>query len=56
MENLDKYLALTKLKQKVDANAAKKEAVLLEYKEKAKVKPLTQAERLARLERVFGIE
>lgn len=56
MENLDKYLTLNKLKQKVEENAAKKDAILREYKVKEKGKPLTQAERLARLERVFGIE
>lgn len=56
MENLDKYLHLTKLKQKVEKNAAKKDAILLEYKEKEKKKPLTQLERLARLEKLMGIE
>lgn len=32
-----------------------KEAILAEYKEKAKTKPLTTDERLIRIERILGI-
>jgi hypothetical protein len=40
---------------KIETDAARKTAAITEAKDKEKIKPLTQAERLDRIEKILGI-
>ena len=56
MKNDEKLLKITQaLAEKTVQDKAAKAAVLKEFSDKAKVKPLTTTERLDRIERVIGI-
>ena len=56
MNNSEKMLKLTQaMAEKTVKDKADKDAVLTEYKDKEKVKPLTTIERLERIERLLGI-
>ncbi|MBV1758149.1 MAG: hypothetical protein KMY55_09950 [Dethiosulfatibacter sp.] len=54
-QNLDRFLEKKGLKLKAEENKATKEMVIAEYKEKEKVKKLTQEERLTRIEKILGL-
>lgn len=55
-DKLKNYLDKKGLKIKADSNAAEIEAIKLEYKDKAKIKALTQTERLDRIEKILGLQ
>lgn len=56
MDNSEKLLKLTeKLAEKNVKDKADKEAILKEFKDKEKVKALTNDERLRRIEKLLGI-
>ena len=54
-EALDKHLESKGLKIKADARIAKKDAILKKYKDKEKSKPLSDKEKIRRLEELNGI-
>lgn len=56
MNNDEKLLKITQaLVEKTVKDKANKDAVLKEYSDKEKAKPLTTVERLDRIERLLGI-
>ena len=54
-DKLQAYLESKGLKLKAENNIAQVEAVKTEYEAKEKVKALTQAERLDRIEKILGL-
>ena len=54
-DNLNKYLNSKGLKLKSEENKVKKELIEQEYKDKEKVKKLTQEERITRIEKILGL-
>ena len=55
-DNLNKYLDKKGLKITSEENIAKVEVIKAEFKTKEKLKALTQAERLDRIEKILGIQ
>ena len=54
-DKLTQYLSKKGLNLKADENKISKEAVLKEYQTKDKIKKLTIAERIDRIEKIIGI-
>ena len=54
-DNLNKYLNSKGLKLKAEENKVKKELTEQEYKDKEKIKKLTQEERITRIEKILNL-